>query len=254
MAKEAFPRHEDSGLVDLDCYLPFLPDPPDRVPAFVRPSPDAPFVHQHVYFTWGKYRSPGKTADEGQDNPLAKFRAFSYNQVLMRRRKELKLHQKYEDEVEHPPMSTVSASLEDLREIDMLAASAIGFEVSRNPEVIAMHVPEMGEPKAYQVVPRTEISDFFETQREKLIEVLRSPRITPQSVVVSALKRVATYLDNPRLDKEANERLAADHIYFPVRVRSLRHYYDLGNSMLNQEFGILEAREETEVDSAEEAA
>src|SRR3989344_4952872 len=113
MGRRPFPRHEESGLVDLSCYLPYLPDPPDKVPIYVVPSPDSPFVHQHVYFKWQGYKLKGLSPVEGSHSPLAKFRNFSYNQVLMRRKKENKLHVDFETHVSPPPDKTIENVLNE---------------------------------------------------------------------------------------------------------------------------------------------
>lgn len=248
MAKEIFPRHE-SGLVDLDCYLTYLPDHPDTVPIYLVPFNESPVVHQHVYFRWFGYRSPGKTPDEGNLNPLAKFRNFSHNQILMRRTEELRLHQDFEDDVRPPPDETVSKSLEDFRRLDQLAASTIGLELTLHPECRWQYFPDSGPALASYYVPKLDIADYFDNQRELAIESLAHPKISPQRVITSAIKRLSVYLQDERLSSEADERLAADLQYYPLRMRHKQHFYDLSNFMLNQEFKVVRLPEETEIEA-----
>jgi len=236
MTKEAFPRHE-SGLVDFDCYLPYLPDHPDKAPIYVIPSPDSPIVHQHVYFQWNGYRSPGNH-EEGIKNPLSKFRSFSYNQILMRRVEEKRAHQDFEDHVGPPPETTVEKSLMDFRHLDFLAAASIGLEMALHPERRHQYFPHVGSPIVSKTVSRLDIADFFDTQREILIDAVRTPEISPQRVITSAIKRLSTYFGDARITKEADERLANDSQYYPLRMRHKEHFYNLSNYMLKKEFDI----------------
>jgi len=237
MSKEAFPRHE-SGLVDFDCYLPYLPDHPDEVPIYVVPSPGSPVVHQHVYFQLNGYRSPGKTSEEGNQNPLSRFRGFSYNQILMRRFEEKRAHRDFEDHVDPPPEITIEKSLMDFRHLDLLAATSIGLEMALHPRRRRQYFPHIGAPVVSKTISRLDIADFFDGQREILIDAVRTPEISPQRVITSAIKRLSTYFGDARITKEADERLANDSQYYPLRMRHKEHFYNLSNYMLKKEFDI----------------
>ena len=248
MAEMAFPRHE-SGLVDFDCYLPYLPDHPDNVPIYVIPSSASPFVHQHVYFKLDEYRSPGKTGAEGELNPLSWFRSFSYNQILMRRDQETRVHQDLVRHVEPPPVAVVEMSIEDFRRLDLAAVASLGLQLTLNPEKAPQNFPDTGLSAIIRRSARLDVADYFDTLRESTIHELASPKVTPHKIITSAFKRLAIYLDDKRLADEANERLADDPEYYPLRVRDKRHFLNMGNCLLKREFQIETTPEETVLDA-----
>src|SRR5437588_451712 len=118
--REFFPRDEN-GLVDLSCYLRYLPDPPDRVPVL---------------------------------------------------------------------------------------ESADGINVALEPE--RLYDLSLGPPQNGRHLSPSERAELFDHQRSLALDALADPLVTPQRVVTSALKRLAVFLNDQKLNRLASLHLAED--------------------------------------------
>lgn len=235
---EPFPR-EESGLVNLEAYLPFLPDHADEVPPIVEtnmPYHERMFVHQHIYFKRDVYRD--LSLPQNAESKLRRFRECSYNQLAMRRNQELKVHLYYEGHVEPPPEVAVNGSLVDFDHLDIIGAATVGKAIALKPESLFILAPKAFPTDYSRGWSSTERADFFDSQREEALKALDKPVITPEIVVTSALKRLALALDDRELLKLADERLPEDSRYYPIRVPKPGRLYSIGHTMLSKAGGI----------------
>ncbi len=248
--RKNFPR-DSNELVNLNVYLDFLPDDPEDVPIIISTENREQWWYQHVYFQRLFYIQKG-VPKFMKDAVLSQFCEAPYNQIGMRPHKEQELHRTYEEHVLAPSPETQGKSLIDFSYIDVLGAAAIGRRVALVPEACEHFIPGMGTPNGFVDLSPLEKAEFFDQELEKALEILRSPRVTPQRVITGAIKRLTRVIDNERLQEEAQRRVEQDEIYFPVRLRSPGFYYNLGVSMLKSNSKVQALH--TEVDKLELAA
>jgi hypothetical protein len=238
--REPFNR-ESSGLVDLSCYRPYLVDPPDQVPVRFPATDGSVFVHQHVYFTEPQYRQLDLPREE-RDSRLSALRNSPYNQVAMRRLRERQLHLDKEPFVDPPPIDNIDKALKDYADIDLVGAASLGIRLTMRGKHINTWSLNF-DPPELQALSRHDRIDIFKAEREKALSSLSPPRIVPDILVASALKRMATRLKDRTLDRIANERLI-DEYYYPLRVPKRGHLRNIGNLVLKDALGI-QALQET---------
>jgi hypothetical protein len=226
---------ESSGLVNLESYLPYLEHPPEDIPITLPFNNQGPLVHQHVYFREADYRQDGVPVED-KDMDLVWMRRISYNQVIMGRLSELILHRDHEEHVAPPSPETNQKCLEDYAHIDAIGAAIIGKVVALKPEVRPVILPGSGQPARMDVLSPLERAEFFDNQLAISLEALRQPKVTPERVVTSALKRMSIYLNNPELQSEADRRLREDSIYYPLRMPKMGKLYHVGNELVARAF------------------
>lgn len=226
---EPFDR-EPSQLVNLDSYLPFLPDHPDRVPIDNGNGDSTFFVNQHIYFTEPSYWSIQTPSGE-IDMRYRRLRSLTWSQIVMRRTEERRLHKTMEFTVDPPPPETVDATLRDYHDIDLVGGAVMGLADVRsgyiNEPRIYNHLtpPEIGRLSARDRV------DIFRTIRDEALDRLAQPRIVPDKLVTSALKRLSSHLKDEVLEREARERMQSE-IYFPLRVPNIQTIRNIGHAIL----------------------
>lgn len=225
-----FPR-DSRGLIDLECYLRYLPDPPDKVPISLPFNYQGEWVHQHVYFQERVYRQEGVPL-ENKNMDLVHFRNAPYNQIIMRRRKELKVHQTYEENVSPPPAETIRNCLEDYGKIDAIGAAVVGRQVALNPELIEEITPGTG-PSLYSLeLSPKERAEFFDDVLHDSLLALHKPHVAPERVVFGAIKRISLLLRDPELQSEAARLLKERNVFYPVRVPKRATLLSLSNCLL----------------------
>ena len=238
--KQPFLR-EESGLVSLESYLPYLVDPPDQVPIDPATGQDEQFVYQHIYFQASKYYQ--KHIPEGERDPrLTALRNSPYNQILMRPKRELKLHKEHEDHVEIPGDEVIDQALADYYDLDIVGASSLGLIALRNAKKRSIHKLSLYRPLGRNLSHADKL-DIFETHLDNVLVSLENPRVTPERVVASALKRISGLLQDKRLDRLAEELMPEDRIYYPLKVPRIGYLLEISKSLLKQACEIQEIHE-----------
>lgn len=227
-AKQSFPRNPRTGLVDLDAYLRYLPDPPDRVPIDPPKFVNSPWVRQHVYFEAAQWKKAG-VEHEGTQSRLSAFRNHWSNQIIMRRKKEQKVHRDFEDHVEPPPFLIIDMGLEELNHLDRIGAATLGRDIALHPERVES-LKNVGPPKNAQDWSVADRLELFDNIRANSLQALESTKVTPEILVISGIIRLSKLLDEPGLIGIAEER--RDGKYLPVHTPSLGNLYALSNVML----------------------
>lgn len=235
--RSPFLREKNSDLVNLESYLPYLIDPPETAPITLPFNNQGPFVHQHVYFQEAAYRQDG-VPPEDKDWGLVWMRNISYNQVIMRRHMELKLHQEHEEDVAPPSSETNSYCLEDYNQVDIIGAATVGKNVALNPMLQPIILPDSGRPARVDDLSPEERANFFDQQLEGSLAALEQPLVTPQRVITSALKRMSALLNSAELESLANKRLEEDVIYYPLRMPKVAKLYHLSNELVIRAFEV----------------
>lgn len=239
MAKKEFKR-EHSRLVNLECYMPYLTDAPEDVPISLPPNNNGPFVHQHIYFQESKYRQDGVELEK-KDMNLVWMRRISYNQIIMRRHIEPKLHRDHEDHVIPPPPETNRQCLEDFEHVDNIGAAILGKVMALKPDAHPDLLDKFGYPARYKFLSPTDRADFFDEQYAISLEAIKSPQITPERVISSALKRMSIFLEDSELEAEADRRINGDKTHYPLRMPKLSQLYQRSNVMIARAFELEEA-------------
>lgn len=233
MTKKNFSTHRETGLVNLECYLPYLPDPPDSVPIDPPKYQASPWVRQHVYFDATRWRQRDAPTED-VDPRLFLFRSHWTNQLIMRRAKEAKVHRDFKDHVEPPPSLILGMGLEELEHLDRLGAATLGKDIVVNPEMISDILPGTGGPWLAEYLSDYERADIFDVQAEQSRRALEGIKVIDEHIVTSALKRMGKMLGDNRLEQMARERLAEDKRYYPIHTPSYTNLYSLSNKMLKE--------------------
>jgi hypothetical protein len=231
MDKKPFVREKPNELVSLRSYDPYLIDPPEAVPIRLPFNNQGMFVHQHMYFREADYRQH-RVPVENKNWGLVWVRNISYNQVIMRRTLELKLHKDHEDQVEPPPDETIADNLRDLAHVDLIGAAIIGKLIGLKPELKPTIVPSGSQLARRDEITPTERAEFFDGLLAKSVTELEKPLVTPQIVIASALKRMAVLLGHKGLENEADARLMEEETYYPLRMPKVERLYHLSNELL----------------------
>jgi hypothetical protein len=237
----SFPRHEN-GLIDFDCYLPYLPDEPSETPV-MSVANGVDWVYQHVYFTETAWRQFDRLPEE-RDAQRALFHLSTYNQIQMRPLEELRVHQDHEQEVEPLSCPVIEQSLADFGELDIIAATTLGIQVAKGSQIWGEGV----KPSDHKILSPWDAADILEDIRALSLNKIMTSGITPQRVITSALKRAATLLNDRDLSFIADERLEEDSVYYPLRIPRLGRLSTISNQMLKRhcEAEILDAIEKPE--------
>jgi hypothetical protein len=239
--RDAFDR-EESGLVNLDSYLPYLVDPTQSVPTRISTkdlSVDR-FVHQHAYFTEQLYKQLD-LPKEDRDRRLMALRNAPYSQVIMRSYKEVQLHLEKERCVEPPPISVVNDALRDYFDIDIVGATTLSLHeiINAQPEIVSNWMAEKYEqPPEIQALSRRDRINIFTSERKRALNSLSSTKVLPAHVVGSALKRLAAHLRDHTLERVADEHLADEEEYYPLAVPKPGYLKMVGGMVLKHAVGI----------------
>ncbi len=232
----SFSRHTESLLIKLESYHTYLVDPPEVVP-LVLPFNNCNgfYVNQHIYFPETAYRQAGVPPEE-KDFSLNWMRRISYNQIIMRREQEIKLHNEMDEVVIPPPQEVVRKNLEDFAHLDIIGAALVGKIVSVHPEVQAQVFARPGKvPAEVRDITPSERVEHFDSLLEKSVSILDNPQITPKLVLSSAMKRMAQLLGNKSLESEADQQLRHEDLYYPLRMPKLERLFHLSNTLLLDE-------------------
>jgi len=241
MAREAFPR-TPSGLVDLTCYIPYLPDPPEEVPLSLPPSfneLELGWKRHHLIFKGDVWREEGVALQDKEYPERALFRSHEYNQLIMRPWEELKVHERYQEHIEPEsiPETAITGNLRDFNSIDSLVVASFGRHVAMQPSTFTDLIVRSGRPRAWDQLSATEIIEFFEGSMEGALDQLDSTIITDHQVIASALKRASMVTKDPMLTSIADQRLVENPYVYPLKVRKVATLYSLGCAMLAKNFG-----------------
>ncbi len=242
MAKKEFQRH-GNGLVDLECYLPYLPDPSGRVPIDPPKYDGCDWVRQHVLFqrvVWNEFTHPKLGVRPNSYN----YRNHWANQVIMRNKKEKKLHLDFVDTVEPPDVAIINAAILELDHLDNLGAAIVGQEVVRDPVKMKALLPKNDGPRYGHEMTGEERIRLFDSHVQEALEALGSLTVTDQRIVTSALARMAKLFNlngivHP-LEPTVEERLSKDHVYYPLHTPSIRSLYTVSNVMLRDVCKVVE--------------
>ena len=195
-------QRDPNGLVNLDTYTDYLVDHPDDAPIEIVGSQRNIWMYQHLYFQRPFYQQQN-VSRYMRDRILADFSNSPYNQLAMRRTKEVQLHKEREAHVFAPPPETMKKSLADFRNLDILGAAAVGKRVALVPEALECLVPGATVPKQTLKYSIREKAEFFDGELERALQALRSPLVTPQRVITGAIHRTTRLLNSKLLNDEA---------------------------------------------------
>jgi hypothetical protein len=224
---------DNNDLVDLSDYLPYLVDDPDAVPIVLTQEQrkEGSWVNQHVYFQKTFYQQRGLD-DWKKDKVLAKFCSTPYNQIVMRRWEEEKLHRLYEEHVTAPNPEPMRQALIDFSKFDLLGAAAIGRRVALVPEALEYISPGAGTAALSSISSPIERANYFDKTIEAVLKKLDPPLILPERLVVGAINRLSQMFNTDRLKKEVEYRLPKEEVYIPVGVRHPSLYYQMSLDLL----------------------
>ncbi len=242
---EAFPR-DSNELIDLDVYLEYLVDDPEDAPIEIKDDEKALWQPQHIYFQ-GPFYGQYSERSYMRDQVLTEFQSSPYNQIIMRRIQELKVHRRFEEHVSPPAPETMRQSLIDFRRLDILGAAAIGKRIALVPEALEYLVHGTNPPKDNFGLSPLERANFFDEELRVSLEALQSPLVTPQRLVTGAIRRTARLINSESLNEEAERRLEEDGVYIPVRLRKPGFLYGLSNTMLEQMTSVTYIRPDKEI-------
>lgn len=241
---ESFPR-DGNELVDIDAYEKYLVDHPDDVPIDMVGGLQKIWMYQHLYFQRPFYKQQN-VSKHLRDRVLSDFSNAPYNQLAMRRAKELQVHREFEEHVLPPSPETMKKSMVDFRHLDILGAAAIGRRVALVPEALEYLVPGASPYRQTGDYSPVETADFFDSELERALQVLRTPLVTPQRVITGVIKRTGRILNSELLKNEAEVRINEDPVYYPVRLRKLGHFYKMSKELLENTC-LVEAVENDEI-------
>lgn len=228
-SKEPFPRM--NGIVDLECYLPYLVDEAEEVP--VRPNTtgnDAPWVHQHVYFTEYLYRQKHIPDLKQRDMRLVELRNSPYSQIIMRPAKEREVHMTFEDYVEPPQERALEGIIADYRDLNIVAATTLGIRLIKHPKTLPAYLSDIYKSPSF-VIPAEDRVGIFEEQRGLALKSLEQPRVADDMLVASALMRISKLIKDRSIRARASEQITNGN-YYPLSLPKLGNIRDFGNIML----------------------
>lgn len=227
-----FPR-DTNGLVDMGAYHEFLVDPPAEAPIYLKRTAKAGWMYQHLYYQRSFYKQAGVPRII-RDEVLRKFCISPYNQIAMREDIEDDLHEQFEEHVSPPPPETMKMGVADFETLDRLGAAAVGQRVALLPEAIKYLAPEirLETPLAYSQRPPVETSEMFDSIIDEALGELETPLVINQRVITGVIARMGRMINNEKLKREAERRIKADEIYYPMRLRTARFYITLSHELL----------------------
>jgi hypothetical protein len=237
--RTAFNR-ESSGLVDLGDYIPYFVDPPGAVPT--RPDVGSTaynrFVHQHEYFIEPLYLQLDLPRRH-RDRRFAALRNSYYSQIIMRDYKEKEMHFEKEQSVQPPSIETIDKTLLDYFDIDIVGATTYAIhELSSAKRQSTWEEQHYTPPPEIESLSKRDKMKILITKRRQALEALASPRVIPEYLVTSALKRLGTSLRDYELNREADSRLEKDGFYFPLGVPKAGHFRCIAGMILGDEVGL----------------
>jgi hypothetical protein len=224
-----FPTDEN-GLVDIDFYQDYLVDPPESVPIEIEDYQRDEWLNQHLYFH-GSFYEQREEKGWKRDPILKTFRVTPYNQLVMRRAQEARVHAEMQEHIVPPPIESMQQALEDFQHFDTLGAAALGRRMVLLPES-AWNLVGMGFYKGFKGDDFAQALRFFDAEMERALQHLRNPQVISQRVITGVIKRTADLINNERLHREANRRISEDSTYYPIRLQKPGYYYDYGRYML----------------------
>jgi hypothetical protein len=230
-SREPFPR-DRNGLVDLECYLPYLVDYPSVVPLYLpfnHPARGINWLRQHVYFQERNYRQEG-VPPEDKDWNLVHWRNAPYNQLIMRPQEEQRLHRDFEEHVDAPPAETISACLNEYEIINKLGAASLGKTVLLQPEH-SRNIFQIAKLEGTNLSVDDRV-DIYNAQIDESLRELHSSTVTPHRIVTSALRRLAILVNDTKISKEAIERSEGGEDHFPLRMPKTQRLLDLSHTLL----------------------
>lgn len=231
-------------LVDISDYDSYFVDHPDDVP--LSPTGNggdsSRFVKQHVYFTEPLYKQRDLSRNE-RDPRLAAIRTLPYSQLVMRKYMEDYLHRDKEPFVERPPIESADMAIRDYFDLDIVAATLFGLrEIKRGKNFLYPSYVSQ-PPRRLAALPDNRLIMIMKDRKEEAMLALDNPRILPQYVVASALKRLAQRVKSRELINIANERLSSADAYSPIVVPKIGHLRNVAYALLKDSVGITEIEE-----------
>lgn len=238
MAREIMPVPLDNNdLVDLSRLQTYIHPNPDHIPLTSTPG----WKYHHVYHPRTVYTQKNINPLD-KDQKLIDFRGYQYNQLMMRVSAERIYHEAHQTTEIPPEPHVIEGVLRDFRRFDALGAVCVGVMLARGDRG-AYHIdPETFHHLGIKDIPRKDRQDFFLGAREEAVEELEEIEFTPQRLVTSAIKRLAKRLgDEPFLSRLAEERLAKDPVYFPIKTPSRQALQIRSIGFLNEAFAFEQA-------------
>jgi hypothetical protein len=235
--RRAFDR-EDSQLVDLESYRPYLIDPTEDVPPWAPGSNSSIFVNQHIYFTETIYRQLDVPNPKHRNLGLIALRKSPYSQLVMRRHLEDRMHTDMETYVSPPPEDTVAKSFEDYLDIDIVGASSLSIHEVRFPKMLTIWEQNSEALPEIRALSSRDRLKLFSNRREQALDSLSNPRVISPELANSAIRRIANHLGDLALDRISNGRLKGNKNYYPVRVPKDGYLRAFGTWILKEAVGI----------------
>lgn len=250
MARGEIPRH-DSGLIDFAALRRYYP--PDNVGVPFGIFSDSTWKNHHGYFTFELWVPQG-IAPENR-TPLQQerieFRSKRQNRLMLLNDDEEKLHAKHGPiDPESIPCETMQASQRDFLVLDELRYAVAGLLASTRDLGSHSYLNE----SLRQIDPQERIR-FFTATRDRALEKLKTPEITPDDVITSLIGRTAQATNDPDLYEVSIERmrlwkkLGKKPNFYPFDVHNFYHSITGARSLLHSAFAA-----EIEVVRAEETS
>jgi hypothetical protein len=188
------------------------------------------WLNQHLYFHGSFYEQRG---EKGwlRDPILLNFRKVPYNQLIMRRDQEARVHADMQEHIVPPPIESMKRTLQDFKYLDILGSAALGRRIVLLPES-AQRLAGSGFYKGFNGDDFEEALNFFDTEIERALQHLREPLVTSQRLLTGVIKRTSDWINNERLHREADHRISQDPIYYPMRIQKPGYYYTFSQQML----------------------
>lgn len=244
-------RHErpvptlDSGLVDLDALALYMHPNPLYVPLYRTPG----WKYHHLNHPESSFKQWSTDLEE-RDARLVILRNSSYQQVHMRVTSEAIYHNVHELYVPRPVSESVDAILRDFEKLDMLGAACLYLNLVKGCSEYRVDAGSLSPPWMEEVTLKERVG-FMEEVRADMAQVLVEAEIIPQRLVTSALKRVSMHLRDPYMGHLADQRLASDPVFYPVRVPSQQTLLIQANKLMATELLSSERALQTGVDTVE---
>lgn len=219
------------GLVDYSCLRPYLHPDPYEVPFGILEDPN--WENHHMYFPKEKYKQNAMTHEE-REIRRSRLWSYPYSQVQLPSGLEGSFHDAHSMRVPFPRMRPIEAQLRDFYVFDLIGASALALNMSKDPDR-----PHKVSPTAYNgantwppEMTSKERMNFFRNERTNAVARLKDIEVTPKLLIASIIKRLAVNLDDPFLTRIARQFLGRDRQFYPVQIPPQGHLYELARDRL----------------------
>ena len=232
MSKGKIPRH-NNGLISFDELAPYYPPRRKKIPFGV--FADARWKNHHAYYLYPVWNEP-HLPEEERDQLRIKFRGKRYNRLMLLKNDEEQLHKDF-DIVDPAELDkyAAEASLRDFQIFNQLGLAALSLNIIRHPRR-AYSIDNGFSTPGLAHIPREDSLGFFTHKRDEALVKLEKPEVTPESVVVSVIRRYSQYLADQHLAKVTDERMNGHTVIHPFDLPTKQHLRDKAAEMLRSAF------------------